>query len=248
MKPTFLRFVRTCLVLAGLVLVLQLVVGIFGVPTRWSLWLSGDNLGLSGSPKTIVVLGGGGIPSDSGLLRTYYGARAADEHRRAIVIVSLPAYGDPETSSVGRMRDELVMRGIPARRVWMEHASFNTHEQAVSIRHMLGERALDDPILVVTSSYHVRRAVLCFRKEGFTNVGGLPAFNVAAEDDVAEEDRVGTQVDRAPHVKAGVAMPPGPWNRLFLNVRYGFWNNLEYSIRFARELVALAAYRLRGWV
>ena len=232
MKIGFIRFLRSLLMLAGLAFVLQLVIGVFGIPGRWSLWLSGEDLQLAKPPQTIVILGGGGIPSASGLLRTYYGARAAEENRRATCIVSLPAYGDPETGSVGRMRDELVMRGVPARRIWMEHAAFNTHEQAVNIRQMLGERALNDPLLVVTCSYHVRRAVLCFKKQGFSNVGGRAAHNVAAEDDLGPDALRNQPLP----VTAG------------LNLRYGFWHNLEYSIRFIRELVALTAYRLRGWI
>ena len=118
------------------------------------------------------------------------------------------------------MRDELVLRGIPVAAVRMEYHGLNTHQQAVNVQHMLGPEALNEPILVITSGYHMRRAILCFHKAGFTKVAGLLASDIEAEAAI------------------------GPWGWL----RYGVWNHLEREVRILRELAALSAYKLENWI
>ncbi len=201
-------------------LLLQVLVALTGPPQCIVDWLEMPEIAPRETPRNLVVLGGGGIPSGSTLLRTYYAAQYGKGLTGTTFIVSLPADGNPETSSVGRMRDELVLRGIPSSAIRMEYRGLNTHEQAVNVQHLLGPEALDRPILVVTSGYHMRRAVDCFRKAGFTRVAGLLASDIGAEAEI------------------------GPWGWL----RYGVWGHLEREIRVLRELAALAAYRYEGWI
>jgi uncharacterized SAM-binding protein YcdF (DUF218 family) len=200
-------------------LALQLAVGLFGVPRPIVRWMIGVDEAAPGEPATIVVLGGGGIPSESGLIRTYHAARLAGRHPAAELIVALPADDSPEDSSVGRMRDELVMRGVPAESIRMEHRGRNTHEQAVNIRAMLGQDALRQPLAIVTSPSHIRRSLLCFRKEGFEQATGFAAHGVGAEADLGA----------------------------MTSMRYGFWSNQRLWIDYLREWCAMALYKLRGW-
>jgi uncharacterized SAM-binding protein YcdF (DUF218 family) len=172
------------------------------------------------APRYIVVLGGGGIPSDTGLMRTYFGARHSIAFPDATVIVALPADEDPETSSVGRMKDELVLRGVPASSILMETEGDNTYEQAERIRAMLGPGVIDDPVHIVTEPTHLRRSILCFRKAGFSRVFGVGTRNTGAEADLGS----GT----------------------FL--RYTLWTNLQLQIRVLREIIATGMYKLRGWI
>ena len=65
---------------------------------------------------------------------------------------------------------------------------------------------------MVTSPYHLRRAVRWFRKAGFRNVTGLLADDTVAEAEV------------------------GPWGWL----RYGLWGHGAASFLMTRELVAIA--------
>jgi uncharacterized SAM-binding protein YcdF (DUF218 family) len=208
------------LIPAGIAFGLQLLASLFRMPQWLTDWLTNAGETLLEPPRYIVVLGGGGIPSETGLMRCYYAASCATEHPDAHVIVSLPAHTDPENSSVGRMRDELVLRGIPRDRVTLEHQALNTHQQAVAVAEMVGRDALDKPIVVVTSPFHVRRTVMCFCKAGFTQVSGEAAHDTQAEADFG----------------GGV------------KVRYGFWDALETETHFTREVVALLYYRLRGWI
>jgi uncharacterized SAM-binding protein YcdF (DUF218 family) len=206
--------------LAGWVFVAQIVIGFTGLPHELTSWLAGNDFRSDGAPRYVVVLGGGGIPSETGLIRTYHAAAFDVAHTGLTHIVALPSDGDPTTNSVGRMRDELVMRGIPAASIRMEYRGRDTHEQAANVRTLLGPDALNQSVIVVTSPYHLRRALLCFRKEGFRRVSGLPAQSIGAEADLGP----------------GVA-----W-------RYVFWSNLENTIAAARELLALLQYGLKGWI
>jgi uncharacterized SAM-binding protein YcdF (DUF218 family) len=206
--------------LLGLIATIAVVIAFVGIPSTVVRWMTFSDHTLEGEPSVIVVLGGGGVPSESGLIRTYYGAEASHAYPEAEVIVSLPTDLDPETSSVGRMRDELVMRGVPSSVIKLEHKARNTHEQAEAIRDMLGLDQLQDPVLLVTSPSHMRRSVLSFQRAGFHNVAGLLATNVGHEAD------------------------PGAGT----SFRYGFWNTLSMEIHYLRECVALLYYRARGWI
>lgn len=199
---------------------IQLALGILGLPHWLTRWLRGGDVPPPPDVRHIVVLGGAGIPSESGLIRTYRAATYAVGKTGLTCVVSLPCDTDPARGSVGRMRDELVMRGVPASSVLMEYRARNTHEQAIAIRDLLGRDALATETVVVTSPSHVRRALLCFRKAGFQRVQGLSADNADVEADIG----------------AG-----GAW-------RYGFWNNLTAEIVVLRELAALAQYKLKGWI
>jgi uncharacterized SAM-binding protein YcdF (DUF218 family) len=216
-----LRFLLRNLVrLAAALLGLQLVFAITGPPRALRDWLVGKGLEPRETPRTIVVLGGGGIPSESSLIRLYHAAQYGAGMTGTTFIVSLPADENPDANSVGRMRGELVLRGIPATQIRMETRGLGTRDQAVNIRSLLGESARQEPLVVVTSGYHVRRAVLAFRAAGFTNVRGLHAASIEAEADFG----------------------------LFAWLRYGLWNNLACEADIMRELIALAFYKLRGWV
>ena len=204
---------------AGVLFALQILVGLTGLPRALTTWLAGGEAPAS-EARYVVVLGGAGIPSESGLMRTYHAARFAAGRTGVICVVSLPCDVAPELGSVGRMRDELVLRGVPRAAVLMEYRGRDTREEAVNIRALLGREALDAPIVVVTSPPHVRRALLCFRKVGFGNATGLPAQSADVEADIGAHSL---------------------W-------RYGFWGNLEYEVKVLRELIALFQYKVKGWI
>jgi len=214
------RLGRRLLQVVAVLFLLQ-VLGVLIGPPRWLQdWLSATAYLPKEQPRYIIVLGGGGIPSTSTLIRTYYAAEYGRGLTGTTFIVSLPTDSDPNTSSVGRMRDELVRRGIPASSIQMEYRGLDTHQEAAYIRKMLDASAIHEPILVISSEYHLRRAMLCFRKEGFTRVSALDASGIGAEAEM------------------------GPWSWL----RYGIWNNAGNEARIIREFLALLTYKLRGWI
>jgi len=219
--PGPLRFIgRTLVRVSAALFLLQIALATPLLDGVVESWLKVADAGAMETPKYIVVLGGGGIPSDTGLMRTYYGATHSMSFPDATVIVALPADEDPKTSSVGRMKNELVLRGVPASSILMEKKGRNTREQAERIRAMLGPGASDDPIHIVTERSHLRRSLLCFRKAGFTRVFGIGTANTGAEADVG----------------AGTFL------------RYTLWTNLQLQIRVLREMIATGVYKLRGWI
>lgn len=115
----------------------------------------------------------GMIPKD----RTYFG-RGADRATHTLhlyklgiirkIIVSggsgrLDGGGVREADDIS---DFLRMAGVPDSALIIENESKNTHESAVRVGEILSK--LDGPkeVLIVTSGYHIRRAMACFRKAG----------------------------------------------------------------------------------
>lgn len=69
-------------------------------------------------------------------------------------------------SEAAQMRDLLMLMGVPHGAMQLERQSRNTRENAVYSGALLRERGVSR-ILLVTSAFHMRRAVPLFEKEGF---------------------------------------------------------------------------------
>jgi uncharacterized SAM-binding protein YcdF (DUF218 family) len=211
---------RRCFLAAGILLLLQFIFALTGPPQSLTDWLNAESLRPTENPKYVIVLGGGGIPSGSSLIRTYYAAQYGLTVTGATFIVSLPADESPDKNSVGRMRNELIMRGIPAASIRMEYRGLNTYQQAQGIVRMLPSEAFRQPVVLVSSEFHLRRAVLIFRKTGFMNVAAINAGGIDAE------------------------AWPGPLAFL----RYGVWENAAKNFKITRELIALLGCKICGWI
>jgi uncharacterized SAM-binding protein YcdF (DUF218 family) len=212
--------------------------------------------GIHRPPDAIIVLGGGGMPSESGLMRCWYAAKAANHFPHAKVIVALPGDTADRLSSVIGMKKELILRGIAGDRIILEDSGANTRAQAMNIKKIItdyGLRITECPpplppppvgggergggsILIVTSPEHLYRAVLTFRKAGFTRVDGLPAFEATIESDITFDDRL---------LGGRKWMPPIGQN---ITLRYQFWTQLRYEQLVIREWMAVVYYKLKGWI
>ncbi len=236
----FHRMRRTLLgllALAGAVFILMLALAFSPWPWRACAWLAVVEPQYDGPPDFIVVLGGGGIPSPSGLMRSYAGAEAAARFPEASVVLALP-YDEPfENSSAFKMRNELILRGVAPDRILLESKGRNTREQAISLLETLDANPKEDRLLVVTSMDHMRRAVLTFRKAGFHQVNARSVSSEAIEVDLRYDvDRLGGRPFLLPDVGQNMVL------------RYTFWNHLGYELDFLRELVAMAYYWVKGWI
>jgi len=227
-------FPRAMILFAAACCILQFAFALFGIPRGLTGWLKCETVQEDESPQWIIILGGSGIPSSTSLMRTYYGAHCALAHPGATCIVALPSGNDLPQNSTRRMRDELIVRGVPARNIEMEQRGMNTHEQAENVARMIGPRGRRSPVILVTSPYHMRRAYLCFKKAGFEKIGVLPAHSVGSEQDFK----------KAVEAWSGF----GSFRSFAGHFRYAFWSNLTAEIWVARELIGLAAYKLRGWI
>lgn len=231
------RILRGALLLAGAGAII--VLGLCFTSAPWRLYnrLATDRHRLNEEPDYIVLLGGGGVPSESGLTRAFTAAQAARRFDESLVLLALPYDTDLGNSAAGKMREELILRGVEPDRILIESKGRNTREQAVNAARMIDADPKAAAVLLVTSPEHMRRALRSFRKAGFGNVAGSASFSEAIEMNLLyDPDELGGR--RVP-LDGGAGT---------LMVRYQFWNNLGYLGCAAREYAALAYYRLKGWI
>ena len=194
--------------------------------------------GINRPPEYIVVLGGGGMPSESGLIRSWYAAKTADHFPGSRIIISLPGDTTDRLSSVNQMKNEMILRGINQTRIVLEPEGTNTRAQAMQVKKLINSYplTLSPSILIVTSPEHLTRAVLVFKKAGFLRVDGVPAFEAAIESDITFNDRM----------LGGREWIPGVGGNL--SIRYHFWTQMNYEFLLIRELFAAGYYKLKGWI
>jgi len=60
----------------------------------------------------------------------------------------------------------MVLMGIPVEHIAIENESRNTHESAVKVRVLMKDET--DRALLITSAFHMRRSLACFKKVGFS--------------------------------------------------------------------------------
>ncbi len=230
----FLRLLRNFFLLIGFFFFLCVVLAFTEQPYWVYHWLGTSKSELKWEPRHIILLGGGGMPSESNLIRCWYAQRAAKSFPNTKLIIAMPGLTEDSLSTPNRIKAELVAGGIPHKRIGFEPLGTNTRSQALECMRQVKMQA---PILLVTSPEHMRRAVLSFKKAGFTKINALPAFENASEADLSfTDDELGGNAPLIPDVGEST------------NMRYQVWNHLKYEILIARELVALSYYKLRGWI
>jgi uncharacterized SAM-binding protein YcdF (DUF218 family) len=232
----FRRLIRILLPAGGVTFLLLIVLAFTTLPFHAYYRLATKGSRMSEKPATIVMLAGAGIPSENGLIRAWYTAWLAKESPEAKVIVAAPGKLNDSTGDPLSIAGELILRGVKGENILHETEGKNTRGQARNIAAMIPTSERNRPLAIVTSPEHIRRAVLSFRKAGFTNVSGFPAFESSLEADLVFDDR---------DLKGNRLAPPIGEN---LQFRYQFWNHLKYEVIVLREYFALAYYKLRGWI
>lgn len=136
---------------------------LFATFTPFVSWYGGRLAGQWTDPNgdTLIVLAAGaldeGFPADGTLLRCLYAVRAYQAGGfRKIVLVGFPISD--------HMRRLMIAEGVPAEILVTEDASHSTHENALyTARLLAGEPGSK---VLLTSDYHMFRAVRAFRKAG----------------------------------------------------------------------------------
>lgn len=200
-------------------------------------WLGTSLSEINEKPNYIVMLGGGGMPSESNLMRAFFVVNAAKKFPNSKIIISIPGNLNDSASTLQKVALELKSKGIEDGRILFEQHGTNTRWQALNLRLFHGHLLVNQPILIISSPEHIRRSVLSFRKAGFTKVNALPAFENTLETDLTFDDK-----------RLGGNKIPIPNIGKNKTIRYQFWNHLKYEILVARELAALGYYKLRGWI
>ena len=132
------------------------------------------------SVKAVVILGSGTPncePSPTLIARLEQGLVQAQRWPDAKVVVSGGQDFGLRCTEADIMAGYLVARGVAADRVIREGRSTSTEENLVFSRRLLEEQGVDPgkAIVVVTSDFHVRRAVGIARKAGFSETFGVGA-------------------------------------------------------------------------
>lgn len=230
------QILKVLLITGGFIFLTFCILALTTLP-YWAYYnLGTSNSKITAPPRTIVLLSGTGIPSESGLLRAYYTARLAQANPDAAVVISIPGDLSDSTGAAQLTAREILLRGIPKERIHFENTGRNTREQAQKLAAGKSQAQLNEPLTLVTSPDHMKRAVLAFRKCGFTKVSGLPTFEHSLESDLSFKDS---------DLKGNKIAPPIGNN---LQVRYQFWTHLKLEILVLREYFGLGYYRLRGWI
>ncbi len=235
--PVYLNIFKWLFLSSGLLFLILLAFSFTSLPFWGYYWLGTSESRLGEKPEYIVLLGGGGMPSESNLMRAFFVFRAAQVSTESKIIISIPGDTADSNSTARLVAEELVSKGIGSERILYEETGTNTRSQALKLIRIQDKDLINSSLLLVTSPEHMKRAVLVFRKAGFSNITALPAFENALEADlVFKDDELGGNKTLIPDVGENVT------------VRYQFWNHLKYEILIARELAAMAYYKLRGWI
>ena len=120
----------------------------------------------------IVVLGAQVLPDGTpNVLLAWRLEKALEQYKLSPrLIIACGAQGDNEPVPEGEaMRDWLIARGVPERDVVAETRSYNTRENIQNALALLPEGA--DSILIVTSDYHLPRALAIARDLGVDATG-----------------------------------------------------------------------------
>lgn len=201
----------------------------------WGMYWLGTSKAKRVEPDKIVLLGGGGMPSESNLMRLWYAIEEAHKYPDAQLILAIPGDTTDAGSAICEMAEYASERGIDWGRIRYEPNGGNTRVQALNIYNEY--YSAQDTFLLVTSPEHLRRSVLTFQKAGFDKLGGVPAFPVALEGNL--------MVSAKQTGKTATGVPEIGNN---LQVRYQFWNHLIYEIVLLREYCALMYYKINGWI
>ncbi|WP_321289126.1 YdcF family protein [uncultured Sunxiuqinia sp.] len=237
MGSKILKFLKRFVFAAGILFLILLGLSFTTSPYYAYHWLGTSLAEVNEKPEYIIMLGGGGMPSQSNLMRAWFVVDAAHQFPTSKVIISIPGNLNDSLSTPKRVATDLIKRGISKDRILFEQHGTNTRWQALNLRLLHGRLLTQKSLLIVTSPEHMRRSVLCFQKVGFTKVNALPAFENMLEADLSfDDDKLGGNQLPIPNIGKSKSF------------RYQFWNHLKYEILIARELAALGYYKLRGWI
>jgi len=234
-RKTIFKVLRILMITIGCFFLLICILAFTTGPYYARHWLATREGCVTREPAIIILMGGSGMPSEDGLIRSYYTAQLAAKYTTPLIIIALPGDTTDSLSSPSLLKHELELRGVNGSRIRFENQGRNTRQQAMKIWDM---RIPDTSLLaIITSPEHTCRSVLSFRKLGFKNVAGFPAFeNSIGEEYLYYNDK---------ELKGNRMAPSVGQNK---QLRYQFWNHFRYEILVMREFMALGYYKLRSWV
>jgi uncharacterized SAM-binding protein YcdF (DUF218 family) len=227
------KILKSTFISLGVIFFIMILLSFTSLPFWMYYHLGVSHTSFEENPDYIAVLGGGGIPSESGLMRTYKTSQVSKKYPDANIIIALPGDISDSTSSINLMRHDVITRGVDSLKIILEPFGLNTRMQALQISKLI---SLNSNILIITSPEHMYRATQAFKKAGMKNTQGESAFEYAIESALLyDDDKLGGN---------NYIIDIGDNTQL----RYQFWNHFKYQIIVYREYCAIAYYKLKGWI
>jgi len=128
--------------------------------------------------KLGIVLTGATIPNRDPDDRVYF-SRGADRVTHTVQLYKLGLIRQilvsggsgrlvtKEEPEANKFKKAMVMMGVPDSVIMLENETRNTYESAVRVKPMLDSLHLDSKdCLLITSAFHMRRSLACYRKAG----------------------------------------------------------------------------------
>lgn len=230
-KLLFIRLFKWLFVILGVFSFVLIILSFTSLPYHAYHWLGTSNSKLMRSSDVIVLLGGSGMPSPDGLIRTYYAAEAAAEYKEAELIIAHPYQETDSLYQLKLMARELILKGVDSSRIKFAPFGYNTHSQAENVAQLLANKKKTTSLLLITSPEHMYRSIASFKKVGFTYVGGIAAFEVPISEEKVK-DKEHTSDLRVKN----------------LSLRYNMWSYLNYELIVLREYCAIGYYKVKGWI
>jgi len=181
---------------------------------------------VAGKAEVVVVPGGmASMQESTGRIRFNGSAdrlfQALELYKKGAVKKIVIAGGNPyltrkERPEADFLKEYLLLLGIPAEALLTEEKSRNTRENAVNTAALFNRNGWEKRIILITSAFHSRRAVLAFEQAGFT---------------VTPYDADPTKSIRPVNLKESLLPNPGT---------FGGWHML------IKEWVGMVVYKLRG--
>lgn len=229
MKAFIFKIVKWFFGIVGVLAFVLLILSFTDIPYYAYSGLAMTDCESNDSPDIIVILGGSGMPSADGLMRTYYGAASANQFSDAKIVIALPySPGSDSLIQLRLMARELILKGVDSARIVFEPLGFNTWSQAIQVGKLLEIDKNDLSILIVTAPEHMYRAVKTYEKAGFSHV-----FCMATYEKPISEDKLGSKDNMT-----GVN----------LSLRYNVWSYLNYELLVIKEYTAIGYYKFKGWI
>jgi uncharacterized SAM-binding protein YcdF (DUF218 family) len=223
--------VGTCALLIGGWLVL-------GLPTGVESWLD-----VSSPPiraDAIICLGGGtslpNLPTDAGWRRVFTASQLFADEWAPLVVFS--GRGSEVISEAEIYANAARWLGVPREATILDPWPTSTAEHAPSLLRLGDPRVTrTSRLIVVTSAPHARRALLTFRKQGFTDVVVVSNYRATRPTGLMLQQ---------PH--GSVFQDFKPSTKSYVNAFSRFLERSENLYATLREVAALSYYWWRGLI
>ena len=138
---------------------------------------------LNKADKIVLLLGG----KESDVLRAsevlrLYNLQLTTYNLQSAIIISGTDPLKPEREEAKEVKEFLAERGIPAENIILEDKSRTTKESAENIKEILD----DEPFFLVTSAYHLPRAIETFQKARTNPIPAPADFKIEKNYDILD--------------------------------------------------------------